>query len=192
MRIIRGTRRGKKLNPPQGLPVRPTTDMAKESLFNIIENYYDLDGISVLDLFSGTGSIAYEFASRGAAAVLSVEVNQKASEYIRLTANQLDFQQLSVIRGDVFHYLKGATRKFDLIFADPPYDLAEGALVPDMVFDRQLLNPDGMLILEHSIAVDYSSHPNFFSERKYGKVHFSFFSAEPQSEEEAEDESLGQ
>ena len=176
MRIIGGDHKGRRIHAPAGLPVRPTTDMAKEALFNILHNYYDFEGIKVLDLFAGIGSISYEFASRDAAEVHSIEMNPRCVNFITETARKLDLKNLFVIRANVFTYLKRSGKKFDIIFADPPYDLEGIETIPDLVFENDLLDKEGWLIVEHSAGIDFSAHPNFDQNRKYGKVNFSMFS----------------
>ena len=176
MRIIGGDHKGRRIHAPAGLPVRPTTDMAKEALFNILHNYYDFEGIKVLDLFAGIGSISYEFASRDAAEVHSVEMNPRCVNFITETSRKLDLKNLFVIRANVFTYLKRSGKKFDIIFADPPYDIEGIETIPDLVFENDLLDKDGWLIVEHSAGIDFSEHPNFDQNRKYGKVNFSMFS----------------
>lgn len=175
MRIIRGSHRGRKINPPGNLPVRPTTDLAKESLFNILENHFFMDELSVLDLFSGTGSIAYEFASRGSQRVLAVDNQSRCIRFIANTAAQLDLSAIRPVRTDVFVFLKHNKQRFNLIFADPPYDLEGTEVIPDRVFDGGMLLEDGWLVIEHPGEKSYKEHPRFFELRKYGRVHFSFF-----------------
>ncbi len=180
MRIIRGKYQRRVIHVPVGLPVRPTTDMAKESLFNILENDTDLEGLKVLDLFAGTGNISYEFCSRGCASVLAVDNHPKCTKFIEDTARLLDMQPLRVIRSDVFKFLTNLNTSYDLIFADPPYDM-DAALYHELValiFDRKLLTDDGALVVEHSKKIDFMEHPHLFDLRRYGKVHFSFFSPE--------------
>jgi len=184
LRIIRGSRRGKQLHPPAGLPVRPTTDMAKESLFNILDNNFYFENISVLDLFSGTGSIAYEFASRGAIEVVAVEMNPKCADYIRQTAKDLTFDNLMLIKGNVFSYLNSSRRQFDVIFADPPYDLDGVTTIPDLIIKGGFLAPDGMFVLEHGERMNFKDHPNFLEQRHYGKVNFTLFSPNPIKDDE--------
>ncbi len=150
--------------------------MAKEALFNILHNYYDFEGLKVLDLFAGIGSISYEFASRDAAEVHSVEMNPRCVNFITETSRKLDLKKLFVIRANVFTYLKRSGKKFDIIFADPPYDIEGIEIIPDLVFENDLLDKDGWLIVEHSAGIDFSEHPNFDQNRKYGKVNFSMFS----------------
>lgn len=175
MRIISGDHRGRHIHPPAGLPVRPTTDLAKESLFNILNNRIDFEEISVLDLFAGTGNISFEFASRGAKQILAVDINNRCVDFIRKTAEELKFDNLFILKGNAFGILGSTQRKFDIIFADPPYEMKEVALIPDLVFKHDLLEPEGWLIIEHHIYITFEGHPNLTEERKYGKVHFSFF-----------------
>lgn len=178
MRIIKGKHQRRVIHVPIGLPVRPTTDLAKESLFNILLNDIDFEGIRALDLFAGTGNISYELVSRGCASVLAVDQNPKCTHFIADTAKLLSMTNLNVIRADVFKFLKGQKLPFDLIFADPPYDM-EASLYQEivkLVFEKNLLQPEGTLVIEHSKGVSYIDHPHIFDERNYGKVHFSFFS----------------
>ncbi len=175
MRIISGKHKGKRLIAPKNLPVRPTTDYAKEGLFNIITNEFDIEGISVLDLFSGTGNIAYEFASRGVKKIVCIDGNYNCVSYIKQTSRSLNFNQISVFKNDVFRYLKKYSTPFDIIFADPPYDLKNIDQVPQLVFENNLLNEHGLLILEHDRNWDFSDSPNFLDHRKYSNVNFSLF-----------------
>jgi len=177
VRIIGGSHKGRRIQAPTSLPVRPTTDRAKESLFNILHNYYDFEGLKVLDLFSGIGSISYEFASRDAAEVHSVELNPRCVNFITETVRKLNLENLFVIRANVFTFLaRGGGKKYDIIFADPPYDLEGIEKIPELVFDKDLLEKEGWLIVEHSADIDFSEHPNLDQIRKYGKVNFSMFS----------------
>jgi len=174
MRIIQGRNKGKQIQAPASLPVRPTTDLGKESLFNILNNYFHFDKITVLDLFAGTGSISYEFASRGAMAVIAVDNFQGCTDFIRKTAEKLQYDNISVVRGDAFVFVERTRQKFDIIFADPPYDLTGLEKIAEYVFANQLLNPSGWLVLEHPREYDFTHHPNFYEQRKYGKLNFSF------------------
>ncbi|MEN8224870.1 MAG: 16S rRNA (guanine(966)-N(2))-methyltransferase RsmD [Bacteroidota bacterium] len=178
MRIIGGAHKGRRITAPGSLPVRPTTDMAKEALFNILHNYFDFEGLRVLDLFAGIGSISYEFASRDAAEVHSVELNPRCVNFITETTRKLNLDKLYVIRANVFTYLKRSGKKFDIIFADPPYDLEGIETIPDLIFENDLLDKDGWLIVEHSKATVFEGHPRLDQQRKYGKVNFSMFSHE--------------
>ena len=165
MRIISGKYKGRAINPPRNLRARPTTDFAKENLFNVLGNLVD----------SGTGSISYEFASRGARSVTSVEINPVHYNFIRQTASQLGIANLHAVKANVFLYLKACAKEFDLIFSDAPYDLEGSERVIDEVLHRNLLRPDGLLIFEHSKKMDFSSVPEFWQLRSYGSVQFSFF-----------------
>lgn len=175
MRIIGGTLKGLRLNPPKGLPVRPTTDLAKEALFNILQNQIDFENIKVLDLFAGTGNISLEFASREAARVISVDRSIHCINYIKDAARQHRLEQIKTYKADVFKYLAMETEQYDLIFADPPYDLNRIPELPKIVFEKQLLLPGGMLIVEHQSFQNLSNHPAFTEQRTYGHSSFSFF-----------------
>lgn len=176
MRIISGRYRGKRLIAPKKLPVRPTTDMAKESLFNILNNQFYIEEIKVLDLFAGTGNISFEFASRGANSITAVDSHAGCIKYVSKINEELDFN-IDIIRSDVFQYLKRTVDKFDVIFADPPYnlDLEKFQQIPESVFTNTLLQEDGLLIIEHSPQTNLSDLPNFKEQRKYGSSIFSFF-----------------
>jgi 16S rRNA (guanine(966)-N(2))-methyltransferase RsmD len=175
MRIIAGTLKGRRLNPPANLPVRPTTDMAREGLFNILNNYVDYEDCTVMDLFAGTGAMSVEFISRGAREVTSVDINNACAEYIKSEAQRLELRNLRVVRADVFDLLKRANRKFDIVFADPPYAIEGLQTLPDLVFEHQLLNDDGIFILEHPREYTFEEHPHFWQHRNYGNVNFTFF-----------------
>ncbi len=175
MRIIGGTLKGLRLNPPKNLPVRPTTDLAKEALFNILLNQIEFENIKVLDLFSGTGNISLEFASRGAELVISVDRSIQCIHYLKDTARQHKLEQIKTFKADVFKYLQLETDQYDLIFADPPYDLNQIPEIPKIVFDKNLLTPRGLLIVEHQSLQNLSNHPAFVEQRKYGHSSFSFF-----------------
>src|ERR1700761_6625172 len=175
MRIIGGRLKGLRLNPPKNLPVRPTTDRAKEALFNILLNKIDFEGIRVLDLFSGTGNISLEFASRGAAQIISVDRSIHCVNYLKDTARQHGLTNIKVFKDDVFKYLQHETDQFDLVFADPPYDLNGIPELSKVIFERNLLLPGGLLIVEHQSMQNLSNHPAFTEHRKYGHSSFSFF-----------------
>lgn len=177
MRIIGGKFRGKSINPPQGYSARPTTDFAKEGLFNILDNEYEFDGLSVLDLFGGTGSISYEFASRGASDIVCVEMNPANASFIKSQAAKLGTDCISVVRHNVFDFLKICGKTFDIVFADPPYAIEGLETIPSQVFASGVVKPGGYFILEHPGTFDFQKHPFFVKERKYGNVHFSFFEA---------------
>lgn len=175
MRIISGQYKGKIIVPPRGFKARPTTDFAKESLFNIITNIYNFEEIKVLDLFAGTGGISFEFASRGCNSIDSVEINPLHHSFIKNTAKQLRFNQIHAIRNDAFKFLHFCNVKYDIIFADPPYVFEGIEEIPLTIFSRQLLTNNGMLILEHSDSSDFSNIDGFRDKRHYGGVNFSFF-----------------
>ena len=155
--------------------MRPTTDMAKESLFNILNNYIDFEEVKVLDLFAGTGNISMEFASRNASSVLSVDVNGRCVDYILKMITELKFKNLSAIRANVFAFLARPTGSYDVIFADPPYDMEEREKVPALIFENKWLAQDGWFIMEHDKRINFKDHPFFSEERQYGKIHFTFF-----------------
>ena len=175
MRIIAGTLKGRRLNPPANLPVRPTTDMAREGLFNILNNYVEYDECTVMDLFAGTGAMSVEFISRGAREVTAVDINNACTEYIKSEAQRMELHNLRVVRADVFDLLKRANRKFDIVFADPPYAIEGLEKLPNLVFEHQLLTDDGMFILEHPREYSFEEHSHFWQHRNYGKVNFTFF-----------------
>jgi 16S rRNA (guanine(966)-N(2))-methyltransferase RsmD len=176
MRIISGTYGGRRFDTPRNLPARPTTDIAKESLFNILANRIDLEGIRALDLFAGTGSISFELLSRGAERVVSVEKGSIQQNYIAKVHDLLHLgSEHQLVRGDVFRYLNSCREGFDFIFADPPYDLRELSEVPRLVLEGELLRPGGLFVMEHGKTNDFSAHPLFRELRTYGAVHFSFF-----------------
>ena len=175
MRIISGTHKGKRLIAPKNLPARPTTDFAKEGLFNLIGNEFNIEDIIALDLFAGIGGITFEFASRGAKKIISIDENYHCINFIKKTARELDFNQIDVFKNDVFRYLKKYDTKFDIIFADPPYKLKNIDQVPKLVFEKKILKEDGILILEHDRNWDFSENPHFVKHKKYSNVNFSIF-----------------
>ena len=174
MRIVSGSHRGRQIKPPKNLPVRPTTDIAKESLFNILNNKVYFEDLRVLDLFSGTGSISYEFYSRGSRNITAVEQNYQCVSFIKKTAEQLKMPELKVVQANVFSFLKNSLQ-YDLIFADPPYDIDRYEELTEMILNNNLLSEDGILIIEHPAKIQLSYFDHFSQLRKYGKVHFSFF-----------------
>lgn len=175
MRIISGKYRGKQIHPPKNFKARPTTDFAKEGLFNILVHQYDFEELDILDLFSGTGSITYEFASRGVRSVVALEMAAPNFKFIQRTCKELDMDQVNVIRGDAFRYLKKPYQSFDIVFADPPYDHPLLPELPDLVLSTDILNEDGLLILEHPVKYIFSAQPGYIQHRKYGGVNFSLF-----------------
>lgn len=175
MRIVSGKYKGRAINPPRNLRARPTTDFAKENLFNVLGNLVDFEECDVLDLFAGTGSISYEFASRGARSVTSVEINPVHYDFIRSTARQLGIDNLYAVKANVFLYLRSCPKQFDIVFSDAPYDLSGSEAVVDLVLGGDLLRPGGLLIFEHSKKMDFSERSEFWQLRSYGSVQFSFF-----------------
>ena len=176
MRIISGNNRGKKIIAPKNLPVRPTTDKSKEALFNILQNNYEIQNLKILDLFSGTGNISYEFASRGAIEIYSIDKNIKCTNFIKQTSINLGMN-IKVIKSDAFKFIKNTKHKFDIIFLDPPYDyiLNEYFKIINEIFNKKLLNNEGLLIIEHSEKINISEHTNFKYSRNYGGCSFSFY-----------------
>nr|WP_321410815.1 RsmD family RNA methyltransferase [uncultured Carboxylicivirga sp.] len=176
MRIISGFLKGRRFSPPKSFKARPTTDIARESLFNILVNRVNFEGLKVLDLFAGTGSISYEFASRGCEDITTVELNYNHYNFIRKTSQKLEIDRfIKPLKADAFKYLQKSSEKFDLVFADPPFDLKDFETIPDLFFKQHLLKEDAIFILEHSDKKSFESHPHFKEVKKYGKVHFSFF-----------------
>jgi len=178
VRIISGSYRGKQIHPPSGMKARPTTDQAKEGLFNILIHRFDLEELEVLDLFAGTGSITYEFASRHARSVVAVEMDPVYFKFIRKIVSELEFENVTVIRGDVFRFLRHPSQSFDLIFADPPYNHPGLDQLPDLVFSSEILARDGWFILEHPGDHHFTAHPHFLNHRRYGGVNFTIFGRE--------------
>lgn len=174
MRIIGGKHKGKNIFAPKNLPVRPTTDFAKESLFNILNNRIDFEDLKLLELFAGTGNIGYEFSSRGCADITSVDVDFNCIRFIKKQNRELDFPN-KVIRCEAFRFLKQCKESYNFIFADPPYQMEGVSDLPNLIFDNNLLKPNGILVVEHEKHLDFSEHPSFQETRRYGKVHFSFF-----------------
>lgn len=175
MRIIGGRLKGRQFFPPVGYHARPTTDFAKEGLFNVLDNEYEFQDLKVLDLFGGTGAISYEFASRGASRVYCVEMSRENASYIKTEASALGLNNVTMVRDNVFDFLNVCKEKFDLIFADPPYALEGLETIPDKVFAADILFPERYFILEHGGEHSFCSHPHFCKEKIYGRVHFSFF-----------------
>lgn len=189
MRIIGGKYKRRRFDVPKSFNARPTTDFAKENLFNVLQHYIDFEGATALDLFSGTGSIALELLSRGCSRVLALEQRREHALFIRSCVRELQAEkEVQVLQSDVFRYLQASRSSsplFDFIFADPPYKLKEIAELPELILSSGLLRPDGLLIVEHPKQYDFSEHPLFTAHREYGSVNFSFF--EPTQGEEAED-----
>ena len=180
MRIISGALGGRRINPPAKMPyTRPTTDIAKEGLFNMLQNQLDFEQLKTLDLFGGTGSISYELASRGVNDLTVVEKDEKMFSFIRKTAESLQLENFKVIRSDVFRFIDQCREKFDLIFAGPPYALQNIDDLPKLIFEKQLLNEEGWFILEHTPKNNYEGISYFKSSRNYGTTVFSIFEAHP-------------
>ena len=177
MRIITGRYKGRHFDIPRTFKARPTTDFAKENIFNVLTQYVDFDGATALDLFSGTGSISLELVSRGCQQVVSVEMDRDHHRFIQDCLKKLDTKACIPIRGDVFRFLKSCKQQYDFIFADPPYALKELPEIPDLVIGRQLLKDGGIFVFEHGKDYDFSNHPHFLEHRSYGSVNFSLFTA---------------
>lgn len=175
MRIIRGKYGRRRFDVPTNISARPTTDFARENLFNVLENIVDFDGMSALDLFAGTGAISFEFLSRGCAPVTAVEKANTQYNFIKKVAQQLNEQNLRLIKGDVFKFIETCNTKFDLIFADPPYDLPRFDEIPNLLLNSAMLKHGTIIIIEHSKAYDFSTLPHFTNRRTYGSVNFSIF-----------------
>lgn len=176
MRVITGKYKGRHFDVPRTFKARPTTDFAKENLFNVLQGYFDFDeGPTALDLFSGTGSITLELLSRGCSRVISIEKDRLHHGFIRGFLEKLQDPAGVAVCGDVFRYLARCNEQFDFIFADPPYALPNLAELPDIVLARNLLKPGGLFVLEHGKTDDFTAHPNFLEHRSYGSVNFSFF-----------------
>lgn len=176
MRIIGGELGGRRINPPSKMPyTRPTTDVAKEGLFNIIQNNLDIEGMKTLDLFGGTGSISYELASRGAADLTIVEKDTAMHEFIRKTSTDLKLENFKVIKMEVFKFMENCADQFDFIFAGPPYALNTIDDLPKKVVEKQLLKPNGWFVLEHTPRNNYEGYPLFVTARNYGTTIFSIF-----------------
>ena len=176
MRIISGSHGGRRIQPPTNMPhTRPTTDIAKEGLFNILQNQIDFEELKTLDLFGGTGCISYELASRGVPDLTIVEMDNKMFDFIKKTAADLKFENFKVIKSEVFTYINSCTNAYDFIFAGPPYALTTIDDLPLRIFEKGLLNPNGRFILEHTPRNDYRKFDHYVSERNYGTTIFSTF-----------------
>ena len=174
MRIIGGKYKGRIIKFPKGLSARPTTDVAKESLYNILQSRYTIEENSILDLFAGTGSISYEFISRGAKQAICIDNQYKSIKFIK---EQIDLLDLNIkpVKNDAFKFLEKCNITFDIIFADPPYILKDSKIIPEIVFSKKLLNKNGLLIIEHGRELNFDKSINFIEKRKYSSVNFSFF-----------------
>ena len=175
MRVITGKYKGRRFDIPPRFKARPTTDFAKENLFNVLRGYVDFEGLRAADLFAGTGSISLELLSRGCSHVVAVELDAMHFGLIRDIVNKLDDHNVSVVRGDVLRFVPRCKETFDLVFADPPYALKELTRLPDMILQSNLLEKGGLLVLEHGRDHNFSDHPAFVEHREYGSVNFSFF-----------------
>ena len=176
MRIISGNYGGRKINPPVKMPnTRPTTDVAKEGLFNILQHRIDLEGIKTLDLFGGTGSISYELASRGASQITIIEKDAAMYDFIKKNMEMLKVENCRILRLDVFSYLSSCSEKFDFIFAGPPYALNNIDELPQIIVDKKLISTGGYFVLEHTPRNDYEKFKGFEFQRNYGSTVFSFF-----------------
>ena len=180
MRIITGKYKGRHFDIPRSFKARPTTDFAKENIFNVLNGYIDFEGASALDLFSGTGSITLELVSRGCNLVVSVEMDRDHHRFITDCLKKLDLTpgQTLPLRGDVFRYIKSCKQQLDFIFADPPYALKELPTIPSLIFERDILKDDGIFVFEHGKEHDFSSAPHFVEHRSFGSVNFSIFRKE--------------
>lgn len=175
MRIITGKYKGRHFDVPRTFKARPTTDFAKENIFNVMNRYIDFADASALDLFAGTGSISLELLSRGCASVVSVEADRDHVRFIGQCMQKLGVTENFLVKGDVFRFLKSCHKQFDFIFADPPYALEQLATLPDLVFQYALLKEDGVFVFEHGRNYDFSTHEHFVEHRSYGSVNFSIF-----------------
>lgn len=178
MRIISGRLKGRAIKPPRNLPVRPTTDMAKEGLFNIIANRYDLSGMRSLDLFCGTGNISFELLSRGVEDITCVDDHPGCAQFVKQSLDAFGCQRSHVLRANAQQFVARATGQWDIIFADPPFDFTEHTSMVEMILDRKLLSSEGLLIMEHPASVDLSIIKGYEQTRRYGRVNFSLFGSE--------------
>lgn len=175
MRIITGQYKGRHFDIPRTFKARPTTDFAKENIFNVLQGYIDFEDATALDLFAGTGSISLELASRGCKQVVSVEADRDHAHFIRQCFQKLNEDKDILVRGDVFRFLKSCHQQFDFIFADPPYALEKLPEIPDLILNSDMLKEDGIFVFEHGKNNDFSEHPRFVEHRSYGSVNFSIF-----------------
>jgi 16S rRNA (guanine966-N2)-methyltransferase len=175
MRVVGGTHRSRQFHIPNNLEIRPTTDFAKEALFNILQNRIDFEGMKVLDLFGGSGSISYELASRGCSEITTIEKNPKCVGFIKKTAMEFKFDNIQVICMDVFKYINLCSETFDMIFADPPFKLENIERIPALLFEKKTLKDDGILIVEHPTEIKFAGIMQLQETREYGTVNFSIF-----------------
>lgn len=191
MRIISGKYKGRRIFPPKGLPVRPTTDMSKEALFNVLNNHFSFEGLKILDLFAGTGNISFEFASRGSTPITSVDADFGCVKFIKQVAAEYDFN-IAATKSDVFTFLERNKATYDIVFADPPYGLDQKTFekVVLTVFEKEALQEDGMMIIEHSKYTKLDHLIHFSFKKSYGGSIFSFFEIGKSTDEETDDEDL--
>lgn len=191
MRIISGKYKGRRIFPPKGLPVRPTTDMSKEALFNVLNNHFSFEGLKILDLFAGTGNISFEFASRGSTPITSVDADFGCVKFIKQVAAEYDFN-IAATKSDVFTFLERNKATYDIIFADPPYALDQKTFekIVLLVFEKNTLQEDGMMVIEHSKYTKLDHLIHFSFKKSYGGSIFSFFEMEKSIDEETDDEDL--
>ena len=173
MRVITGTYKGRHFDVPRSFKARPTTDFAKENIFNVMTGYIDIEGTEALDLFAGTGSITLELLSRGCKEVVSVEMDRDHARFIQQCIDKVGAENHTLVKGDAFRFMKSCKRQFDFIFADPPYSLPTLETIPDLALP--LLKEGGMMVFEHGKQNDFSQHPRFVEKRVYGAVNFSLF-----------------
>ena len=175
MRIIRGKYGRRRFTVPKNITARPTTDFARENIFNVLENIIDLDSASVCDLFAGTGAISFEFASRGCSPVVAVEMAPVQFSFMKEVKEKLGDESVKILRADVFRFLRSAREPFDIVFADPPYDHPRFDEIPGLIFSSELVRPGSLVVIEHSAKRDFSRYPSFLEQRTYGSVNFSIF-----------------
>lgn len=175
MRIISGKFKGRRLSPPKNIKARPTTDMAREALFNVLSADWDFSNVKVLDLFTGTGAVSLEFISRGAKSVTAIDIEMISKRFISQTIREWEIDNMRIVRADVLKLASKANESFDIVFADPPYGHKRFAEIPQLILDSGWLAKDGLLIVEHSEDHNFEDHPNFSAHRSYGTVNFSFF-----------------
>lgn len=188
MRIIRGKYGRRRFDVPKNITARPTTDFARENLFNVLENFVDFEGKHVLDLFAGTGAISWEFVSRGCGAVTAVEQASTQTAFIRWVKEKLGDSTLRLFKGDVFRYIERCDDKYDIIFADPPYDHQRFAEIPGLILNSEMVKPGTLVIVEHNRNHDFSTLPGFTRHLVYGSVNFSLFRVEGEDEDNIETE----
>lgn len=188
MRIIRGKYGRRRFDVPTQITARPTTDFARENIFNVIENIADIEGARCLDIFAGTGAVSFEFLSRGAASVTSIEKAQTQARFIEKVARELHDDNLRLLRTDAIRFIRDAATSYDIIFVDPPYDMPGFGDIPGMILSSRLVGPGTLFVMEHSKAYDFSSLPHFDHHRAYGSVNFSIFRIPRPEEQETEGE----